>query len=83
MSKLTMDIVNYLEETHTVLITRESLETLKEKSNTLDKIRKQKTEMLYDIYMKCINMGGEYTGCWIRYRDVKNIINKYMGGNNE
>lgn len=37
-----------------------------------------KTGMLYDIYMKGVNMTGNYKGCWVRFKDIEKIVNKYI-----
>lgn len=34
--------------------------------------------MMYDIYMEGVNMTGEYQGCWVRFKDIEKIVNKYM-----
>lgn len=42
---------------------------------TLDELR---FDILYDIYMAGVNMTGEYQGCWVRFRDIENIINTHF-----
>lgn len=37
-----------------------------------------KSAMMYEIYMEGVNMTGEYQGCWVRFRDIEKIVNKYM-----
>lgn len=37
------------------------------------------SNMLHDIYMEGVNMGGEYQGCWVRFKDIETIVNKYAG----
>lgn len=41
------------------------------------------SEMMHEIYMEGVNMGGEYQGCWVRYRDIERIVNKYFQENKE
>lgn len=36
------------------------------------------SEMMHEIYMEGVNMGGEYQGCWVRYKDIERIIDKYF-----
>ena len=38
-----------------------------------------KSAMMYEIYMKGVNMSGEYQGCWVRFKDIEKIVDKYMG----
>ena len=38
-----------------------------------------KSAMMYEIYMEGVNMSGEYQGCWVRFKDIKKIVDKYMG----
>ena len=35
-------------------------------------------DMMVDIYMKGVNMTGEYQGCWVRYKDIEEIVEKYI-----
>lgn len=37
-----------------------------------------KSAMMYEIYMKGVNMTGEYQGCWVRFKDIEKIVDKYM-----
>lgn len=37
-----------------------------------------KSAMMSEIYMEGVNMTGEYQGCWVRFRDIEKIVNKYM-----
>ena len=32
-----------------------------------------KSAMMYEIYME-----GEYQGCWVRFKNIEKIVNKYM-----
>jgi hypothetical protein len=41
----------------------------------LEKIRK---DMMYDIYMEGVNMSGEYQGCWVRFKEIEKIVDKYF-----
>lgn len=38
-----------------------------------------KLDMMSDIYMEGVNMDGEYQGCWVRFKDIEKIIDKYIG----
>lgn len=38
-----------------------------------------KSAMMYEIYMEGVNMSGEYQGCWVRFKDIEKIVDKYMG----
>lgn len=37
-----------------------------------------KSAMMYEIYMSGVNMSGEYQGCWVRFKDIKKIVDEYM-----
>lgn len=37
-----------------------------------------KPAMLYDIYMEGVNMTGEYQGCWVRFKNIVKLVNKYI-----
>ena len=37
-----------------------------------------KLAMMYEIYMEGVNMSGEYQGCWVRFKDIEKIVDKYM-----
>lgn len=49
-------------------------------TDNMQKVEKLKSDMLQDIYMEGVNMGGEYQGCWVRFRDIEKIVNKYLIG---
>lgn len=38
-----------------------------------------KSAMMYEIYMEGVNMSGEYQGCWVRFKNIEKIVDKYMG----
>lgn len=48
--------------------------------DNMQKVEKLKSNMMYDIYMEGVNMVGEYQGCWVRFRDIEKIVNKYLIG---
>ena len=31
-----------------------------------------------ELWMEGMNMGGEYQGVWVRYRDIERIVDKYF-----
>lgn len=37
------------------------------------------SEMMLELYMAGVNMDNEYTGCWVRFKDIEKIIDKYLG----
>ena len=37
-----------------------------------------KSSMMYEIYMEGVNMAGEYHGCWVRFKDIEKIVDKYI-----
>ena len=41
-------------------------------------LEQMKNDMMYDIYMEGVNMGGEYQGCWVRFKDIENIVKRYF-----
>lgn len=38
------------------------------------------SQLMYDIYMEGVNMTGEYQGCWVRFKDIEKVIDKYIRG---
>ena len=66
------DIKQYLEETNTVLLTKESFEYLKEKVNTLDKIRDE----IKETANKIRNIRSDNL-CFFTEQDILEIIDKY------
>lgn len=45
---------------------------------TREKIEQIKEDALHDIYMAGVNMTGEYHGCWVRFKDIENIVNEHF-----
>lgn len=43
-----------------------------------NRIEQIKMEMLSDIYMEGVNMGGDYPGCWVRFNDIESIVERYF-----
>lgn len=37
-----------------------------------------KSAMMHEIYMEGVNMGGEYQGCWVRFKEIEKIVDKYV-----
>ena len=40
-------------------------------------------KMMNEIYMAGVNMADEYHGyhgCWVRFKDINKIVNKYLKG---
>lgn len=40
-----------------------------------------KSRMMYEIYMEGVNMAGEYQGCWVRFKNIEKIIDRYISDN--
>lgn len=38
------------------------------------------SQMMYEIYMEGVNMTGEYQGCWVRFKDIEKVVDKYIRG---
>lgn len=66
------DIKQYLEETNTVLLAKESFEHLKEKASALDKIRDE----IKEIANKIKNIRSDNL-CFFTEQDILEIIDKY------
>lgn len=49
----------------------------------LDQEPIDKSAMMCEIYMEGVNMTGEHQGCWVRFKDIEKIINKYMAESEE
>lgn len=47
---------------------------------SLDDIR---GKMMYEIYMDGVNMANEYHGCWVRFKNIERIMDKYIGERSE
>lgn len=45
---------------------------------TREKIEQIKKDALHDIYMAGVNMTGEYHGCWVRFKDIENIVDGHF-----
>ena len=37
-----------------------------------------KSAIMYEIYMEGVNMSGEYQGCWVRFKNIEKIVDKYI-----
>lgn len=37
-----------------------------------------KSAMMHEIYMAGVNMAGEYQGCWVRFKEIEKIIDRYV-----
>ena len=55
-----------------------NIEKLSEKALEQEPI--DKSAMMYEIYMEGVNMSGEYQGCWVRFKDIEKIVDKYTEG---
>lgn len=58
-----------------VLVKDSKVYTKEEIITILDEIRHL---MMYEIYMEGVNMTDEYQGCWVRFRDIEKVVNKYF-----
>ena len=57
---------------------RQLAEWLKDYKRLLEQEPIDKSAMMSEIYMEGVNMTGEYQGCWVRFKDIEKIVNKYM-----
>lgn len=55
-----------------------ALDSFYNDTDNMQKVEKLKSDMMLDIYMEGVNMGGEYQGCWVRFRDIERIVDKYL-----
>lgn len=62
-----------LSENQILEATSMAIEALEQQ--TIDKLA-----MMYEIYMNGVNMSGEYQGCWVRFKDIEKIVDKYIEG---
>lgn len=37
-----------------------------------------KSAMMQEIYMEGVNMAGEYQGCWVRFKEIEKIVDRYV-----
>lgn len=59
---------------------RQLAEWLRDYKKLLEQGLIDKSSMMCEIYMKGVNMTGEYQGCWVRFKDIEKIVDKYIGG---
>lgn len=60
---------------------RQELEqlALEQEQRILEQEQKiDKSAMMYEIYMQGVNMTGEYQGCWVRFKEIEKIVDKYV-----
>ncbi len=50
------------------------------KNGTVIKEEYDISQLMYEIYMEGVNMSGEYQGCWVRFKDIEKIMDKYVKG---
>lgn len=49
------------------------------KESTIEHEQKiDKAAMMHEIYMKGVNMAGEYQGCWVRFKEIEKIVDRYV-----
>lgn len=63
------EVINYLRSSG---MSDEQIETV------VNALTPNVTNILCDIYMEGVNMTGEYQGCWVRFKDIETIIEKYL-----
>ena len=50
------------------------------KKGTVIKEEYDISQLMYEIYMEGVNMSGEHQGCWVKFKDIEKIMNKYVKG---
>ncbi len=49
------------------------------KEPTIEYVQKiDKPTMMHEIYMAGVNMAGEYQGCWVRFKEIEKIVDRYV-----
>ena len=49
------------------------------KEPTIEHVQKiDKLAMMHEIYMAGVNMAGEYQGCWVRFKEIEKIVDRYV-----
>ena len=49
------------------------------KEPTMEHVPKiDKSAMMHEIYMQGVNMAGEYQGCWVRFKEIEKIVDRYV-----
>lgn len=72
--KVIKDIYNYTRfDTYTTNEARTMAIKALEQGAPIDK-----SAMMIEIYMEGVNMSGEYQGCWVRFKDIERIVDKYI-----
>lgn len=50
-----------------------------EQEPTIEHVQKiDKSAMMHEIYMAGVNMAGEYQGCWVRFKEIEKIVDRYV-----
>ena len=70
------DILNGIEHARIAGVPIDILGQAIENGIPLDDIR---SKMMYEIYMDGVNMANEYHGCWVRFKNIEKIVDKYIG----
>lgn len=78
-----MSAIDYLKELKKTQTGKYAQEWLDEAIDALKQKPIDKSAMMHEIYMEGVNMGGEYQGCWVRFKDIEKIVDKYMAESEE
>ena len=78
-----LDYYNDKNEDSYVGFDNEDNEALDMAIKALEQQHIDKSAMMYEIYMEGVNMSGEYQGCWVRFKDIEKIVDKYMAESEE
>lgn len=73
-----IDISHNLGNMGVEYLTEEDGEKMRDAVEVLEQQPIDKSAMMYEIYMKGVNMTREYQGCWVRFKDIEKIVDKYM-----
>lgn len=50
-----------------------------EQEPTIEYVQKiDKSAMMHEIYMAGVNMADEYQGCWVRFKEIEKIVDRYV-----
>lgn len=79
-AKREVDSLDYYLQNHTDDYGEESHTAMMMAVKALEQDPIDKSAMMYEIYMEGVNMTGEYHGCWVRFKDIEKIVDKYIKG---
>lgn len=79
-AKREIDSLDFYLQNHTDDYGEESHTAMMMAVKALEQEPIDKSAIMCEIYMEGVNMAGEYQGCWVRFKDIEKIVDKYIKG---